>query len=286
MQFAEPDVLVNLGSSLGEGPRWDHRLGELAWVDILGGLLHRTNASSGATQTLDVGGPLGAFGLLDEEDYLLALGRGFAELRGGVVVARDEFLGEGFRMNDAVVDPGGRFIAGSVEDGHPPTGSVYSREPDGATRALFGGTSVSNGIGWSADGTRMYYADSAVGLEVFDYDVETGDVANRRLFAEIPESEGVSDGLVVDGEDCVWLAIWGAGTVRRFAPDGRVIGEVKVPALRSTACAFGGPGLGTLFITSAAVGATPETAHDLDGAVFAVDVGVTGVPSTVIMGTT
>jgi sugar lactone lactonase YvrE len=286
MRLTEPDVLVHLGSSLGEGPRWDHRLGELAWVDILGGLLHRTDVSSGATETLDVGGALGAFGFLDAEDYLLALGRGFAELRSGEVVARDEFLGEGFRLNDAVVDPAGRFIAGSVEDGHPPTGTVYSREPDGAIRALFGGASVSNGIGWSADGARMYYADSAVGVEVFDYDVDTGDVANRRLFAEIPESDGVSDGLVVDAEDCVWVAIWGAGAVRRFSPDGRVLGEVRVPALRSTAAAFGGPSLGTLFITSATAGATPETAHELDGAVFAVDVGVTGVPSTVIMGPT
>lgn len=283
MAFAEADVVVNLGSSLGEGPRWDHRLGELAWVDILGGLLHRTDVASGATTTFDAGGPLGAFGLLDDRDYLLALGPGFAELRDGEITARDAFLAEGFRMNDAVVDPMGRFLAGSVEDGHPPTGTVYSREPSGAITALFGGASVSNGIGWSADGSRMYYADSAVGVEVFDYDLETGAVANRRLFAEIDEAEGVSDGLVVDAEDCIWLAIWGAGAVRRYAPDGRVIGEVRVPALRSTACAFGGPGLDTLFITSAAVGATPETAHELDGAVFAVDVGVTGVPSTVIM---
>jgi sugar lactone lactonase YvrE len=283
MQFAEPDVLVSLGSSLGEGPRWDHRLGELAWVDILGGLVHRTDPSTGDTSSIDVGDMVGALALLDEAAYLLALGRGFAELRGGEVSNRVDIVDEGFRLNDAVVDPRGRFLAGSVEDGHPPTGTVYSREPDGSVRSLFGGASVSNGIGWSADGTRMYYADSAVGVEVFDYDLETGDVANRRLFVEIPESDGVSDGLVVDADDCVWVAIWGAGAVRRFSPDGRVLGEVRVPALRSTAAAFGGPGLGTLFITSATAGATPETAHELDGALFAVDVGVTGVRSTVIM---
>ncbi len=264
---------------------WDHRLGELVWVDILGGLVHRTDPATGGTTTVDVGEAVGAVGLLDDDAYLLALGGGFAELRAGAVRSRVSVAPPGQRMNDAAADPVGRFLAGSVADGHPPIGIVYSREPDGSVRELFGGASVSNGIGWSSDGGRMYYADSAVGVDVFDYDLGTGDVANRRRFVEIPEAEGVSDGLTVDADDCVWVAIWGAGAIRRFSPTGEVLGEVRVPALRSTSCAFGGPDLGTLFITSAAVGATPETSHELDGAVFAVDVGVTGVPTPAMMGT-
>lgn len=278
------DVVIDLGSLLGEGPIWDHRTGQLAWVDILAGLVHLTDPETGVTTTVPVRTDVGAIALHGASGYLLAVRPGFATLDDAHVEIVNEVLETGGqRMNDGALDPIGRFVAGSITDDRTPTGSLYVRELDGEVRVLVGGVTVSNGLAWSADGNRLFYVDSPrQSIDVMDYDVETGTVSGRRVWATVPEVDGVPDGLTIDADECLWLALWGGSKVLRYSPEGRLIGEVRLPVSRVTSCAFGGPGLDRLFITTAAVGSSaddPPRPHD--GSLFVVDPGVTGVLSVV-----
>ena len=271
------DVVVNLRSLLGEGPVWDHRAGHVAWVDILGGMVHMTEPSTGVTTTVPVGGPVGALALQGEGKYHLALRNGFAPLSTGR-------LGDLVRMNDGAVDPRGRFLAGSMGDGERPVGSLYSRDPDGTVRTLFGNVTISNGIGWSEDGTTMYYVDSATqSIDAIDYDPDVGRVGPRSTLVRIPEGEGTPDGLTVDSEGCLWVALWDGSCVRRYSPSGELLRQLDLPVSRVTSCAFGGSDIDRLFITTAATGIdTDDPSAALAGALFVADAGVRGVPSVVM----
>lgn len=286
MPAAGIDVLINLHARLGEGPRWDHRCGLLAWVDILGGHVHLTDPRSGTTTASSVGADVGALALYGEDGYLLAIRNGFAVLGSdGIEDFSEVFDDPGLRMNDGAVDPRGRFVAGSMaRDARPEMGSVYQRNVDGSVRTLFDGVTISNGLAWTAGGDRMYYVDSAVHrIDVIDYDVATGDVLRRRPWVDVPEAEGTPDGIAIDSEDCLWVALWDGGQIRRYSPEGRVIRKIDLPVPRVTACAFGGPDLDSLFITTAAVGRGASIDDGgLDGALFVVDPGCTGVPSPVV----
>lgn len=282
--WRDVDVVIDLSSRLGEGPIWDHRAGLLAWVDILSGFVHLTDPTTAVTRTVPIGTDVGAIALNGESGYLLAVRKGFATLEGDRVGATNDVLdSEGQRMNDGALDPVGRFVAGSITDDRTPTGSLYVREPDGDVRTLFGGVTVSNGLAWNADGDRLYYVDSAQQrIDVMDYDLETGAVSGRRPWAAVPERDGIPDGLTIDSEGCLWLALWDGGRVLRFSPDGQVIGEVRLPVSRVTSCAFGGAGLDRLFITTAAVGSSPDDPpRPHDGALFVVEPGVVGVRTVV-----
>jgi sugar lactone lactonase YvrE len=289
MPAASVEIVVNLHARLGEGPRWDHRKGLLAWVDILGGHVHLTDPDDGSTTSIRVGGDVGALALHGDEGYLLAIRNGFATLtEAGIVDFQPVFEDHGLRMNDGVVDPAGRFVAGSMaRDGRPKMGSLYQRDVDGLVRPLFDGISISNGLAWSASGALMYYVDSGLQrVDLMDYDTASGAVSGRRQFVEVPEADGTPDGIAIDAEDCLWVALWGGGKVRRYSPDGRIIGEVVLPVPRVSACGFGGPDLDRLFITTAAVG-RGQSVDDggLDGALFVVDPDCRGTESIVVRGT-
>lgn len=287
-KWDDVDVVIDMGSRLGEGPLWDHRKDRLAWVDILAGLLHITDPKSGITTTVPVGTDVGAVVLHGESGYLLAVRQGFATLEQGRLEVVNEVLDVGGqRMNDGALDPVGRFVAGSITDDRTATGALYVRELDGGVRVLLDGVTVSNGLAWSATGDRLFYVDSPLQrIDVMDYDVETGTVSARRRWVSVPDSAGIPDGLTIDSEGCLWLALFGGSKVLRYSPEADLIGEVQLPVSRVTSCAFGGPGLDRLFITTAAVGSSaddPPRRHD--GALFVVEPGVTGVP-TVVSGST
>lgn len=277
---------MNLHARLGEGPTWDHRTGVLAWVDILSGHVHLTDPARGVTTSIPVGGEVGALALFGQENYLLAIRNGFAVLTDAEIADFQAVFDEPeLRMNDGAVDPAGRFVAGSMaRDARPAMGSLYQRDVDGSVRTLFGGVTISNGLAWSADGDQMYYVDSGLqAIDVMDYDPESGTVSQRRRWVDVPEDDGTPDGIAIDSEGCLWVALWGGGKVRRYSPDAKVNGEVELPVPRVTACGFGGPGLDRLFITTAAVGRGREIDDGgLDGALFVVEPGCTGVRTTVI----
>jgi sugar lactone lactonase YvrE len=160
---------------------------------------------------------------------------------------------------------------------------LYRLGADLRPARILTGVTISNGLGWSPDHRTMYYIDSATyGIDAFDVDVETGDVANRRRQMELPRDWGLPDGMTVDAEGLLWVAFWGGFAVRRLAPDGRVASLVRFRVTHVTSCAFGGDDLGDLYVTSAR-GETTETSSDRRthaGGLFRLRPGVQGVPES------
>jgi sugar lactone lactonase YvrE len=279
-------------ATLGEGPVWDERAGRLYWVDITAGLIHRYSPSDGSDFPIDVGQPVGCIGLGADGGIVAALRDGFGLMRAGekavtlcVPVERGQPIN---RMNDGGCDPAGRFWAGTTGspwEQHPEAGALYCLEQvKGKFRArrIFGRVSVSNGLDWSGDGKRMYYIDSARRkVDVFDFDVESGSARNRRTFVEIMQREGLPDGLVVDADDCLWVALCRAGRIRRYTPAGIMDREIRVPASLVTSMTFGGRDLDVLYITTARHRLTPAEAQTQvhAGGLFCCQPGPTGRPA-------
>jgi sugar lactone lactonase YvrE len=287
----EAEVAVPAQCQLGEGPVWDPDRGLLWWVDILAGHVHAIDPATGTRTWFGAGDPVGAAGLTSDGGLVLALVDGFA-LAGAD--GQDLTRVPGFsidratlRFNDGKPDPWGNFIAGTMawdESGNPP-GSLYRLSPDGVVSELFGDVGLSNGLDWTDDRKLFYYADSTSGrVDLFDTDPDTGTLIGRRPFVTVPEADVtpgvVPDGLTLDAEDCVWLAVWGTGEVRRFTPAGQLDIVVRLPASQITSAAFGGPDLATLYITSAWEGLTPaeRAGQPHAGDIFACTPGVTGRP--------
>jgi sugar lactone lactonase YvrE len=285
----EAEVAVSAQCQLGEGPVWDPERGLLWWVDLLAGNVHAIDPSTGARTRFDAGDAVGAVGLTRGGGLVLALADSFA-LAGAD--GQDLTRVPGFtidrtaiRFNDGKPDPWGNFIAGTMawdESGNPP-GSLYRLAPDGVVTELFGDVGLSNGLDWSDDQNLFYYSDTNIGrVDVFDTDPDTGALSGRRPFVTVPEP----DGLTLDAEGCVWLALWGSGELRRYTPDGRLDTVVRLPAWQVTSAAFGGPDLGTLFITTAREGLTPaeQAEQPHAGDIFACTPGVTGRPPFLFAG--
>ena len=178
------------------------------------------------------------------------------------------------RMNDGACDRAGRFFAGTMaRDETPGAGTLYRLDPDHEVTPLITGLGISNGIGWSPDERLMYYIDSPTHrVDVFDYDPATGAIDGRRRFAAVGAGGAVPDGLAVDANGGVWVAVHGGGAVLRHDPLGTVVQSIELPAAHVTSCAFGGRNLDRLYITTAA---GPGTGG---GALFACEPGVTGLP--------
>lgn len=250
------DVVPVPHARLGEGPCWDERTGTLLWVDIPAGLVHRLDPADGSHESIDVGQPVGAAVPRASGGLALAVRDGFAVHDGELTVVAPVTAAEpaGNRMNDGACDRAGRFFAGTMaHDDTPGAGSLYRLDPDRRAERILDGVTISNGIGWSPDERLLYYVDTLTDrVDVFDYDPATGQVADRRLFAVLPSP----DGLTVDASGHVWVALWGGGKVVRLRPDGQLDLTVEMPATNVTSCAFGGPDLDILYVTTAWDGRT------------------------------
>jgi sugar lactone lactonase YvrE len=287
---AVADPVGDVTAVLGEGPYWVPEDDCLLWVDIQRGRLHRTYFPSGEAITMDLGAVSAAFpaiggGILTVGGSKLALhlpaerGEQWTTRVIAEVPAR-----EGIRFNDAGVDPAGRVWVGSMHIGETePLGELYRLDAGGVLTTVVKGVTVSNGLGWSPDGALMYYADSPMRrVDVFDYDPATGEAFQRRVFADLSAFNGVPDGLTVDADGCVWVAIWGGGVLRRLAPDGTQDAVIRLPVSQPTSCAFGGPGMADLYITTASVGLSEAElkAQPLAGRLLRLRPGPVGLPST------
>jgi sugar lactone lactonase YvrE len=254
------ELLVDARASLGEGPVWDDREGCLWWVDILGETVHRTDPASGHDEVLPIGRMPGAVGLRDSGGLVAAVRDGFGALE--PVTGRFEILvpveadDQTTRMNDGKVDPAGRFWAGTTDMDHRPgVGTLYRLDPDLRVSPMLHDVTISNGIDWSLDGRTMYFIDTPTRrVDAFAFDRAGGTIANRRPAVAIREGAGNPDGMTLDAEGYLWVALWGGSAVERYAPDGRLDMRVEVPAEQASSCVFGGPDLDLLFITTARKG--------------------------------
>jgi L-arabinonolactonase len=266
---------------LGEGPWWLAATSQLLHVDIVGRRLIACNLDGANQIHWTLPSEVGfAVGTIDVQYAIVGLSTGLAlvSLTTGVVTPYvDMDLPADLRVNDGSSDRAGRLWFGTmhVPERHP-YGALY-RLDEARPRLMLSGITTSNGLGWSPDDKTFYYTDSrAETIWSFGYDIDQGIIMNRRDF--MTEGTGIPDGLTVDSEGAVWSARWDGGMVMRYSPDGRELRRLMLPVARPTSCAFAGARLDTLVITSAQGG--DSLRPELEGSMFLIDVGVTGLPET------
>jgi sugar lactone lactonase YvrE len=284
---AEP--VGDVAAVLGEGPYWRPEDEALLWVDVVRGHLHTTRVQPGETITVELDTVSAAFpavggGIVTAGGHRLMLratrpGEGWAGRIIAEAPARD-----GVRFNDASVDPAGRVWVGSMDiKEKEPLGTLYRLDSGRTLTPVVKGATVSNGIGWSPDGTRMYYNDSPMRrIDMFDYDQATGEAYQGRMFADLSRADGFPDGLTVDADGYVWVAMFAGGALRRFTPAGHPDAVLPLPVSQPTSCAFGGPGMADLFVTTAYRDLTEaqRAAEPLAGRLLRLRPGPVGLPSS------
>jgi len=264
----------------GEGPCWDPVDERMLVVDMEAGAVVEVDSG----QRHDVGSRIAAVVRPRAGGgFIVATEHGFALFDSGFRRARElaQVLDDpAIRLNEGGCDAAGRFFCGSMAyDETPGAAALYRVEADGTASLVFDGATISNGLQWSLDGSRVFYVDTPTQrVDVFDYDVTDGSFHERRPFADVSALSGSPDGMTIDAEGGLWVAFWGAGAIRRLDPEsGAVTAEIEVPGVTHTsAAAFGGASLDTLYITSSRQHLADD-AEPQAGSVFAVRPGVAGV---------
>jgi L-arabinonolactonase len=283
--MSRAELVVDCKNVLGEGVTWSHAAQQLHWVDIESAELWTFDPATRETSTHKAPERIACLAPRRRGGLLVAFASGFAFYDPAIGSREDigafEPENPRTRLNDGRVDRVGRLVAGGFDEQKgEAVSSVVRLDPDRRVTTLFDGVACANGICFSPAGDTMYFADSpARTIWAFDYDVATGDVANRRVVSGFDEQPGQPDGSCIDADGCIWNAQWNGRRVVRFMPDGRVDRIVPVPALNPTCVTFGGASLDVLYITTARYLMTPQqvAAEPQSGALFAIAPGVTGV---------
>ena len=282
------ELLVDAHAQVGEGPLWDEEQQVLYWVDILSSLLYIYDPATGENRALNIGKHVGTVVIRASGGLMLAVREGFAsfdlETQELTLIANPEAHITGNRFNDGKCDPAGRFWAGTMAYENPTNqGSLYRLDTDLSVHKIFGDVAISNGIIWSLDRATMYYIDTLrKNVRAFDYADDTGDISNERVIINVPEEIGMPDGMAIDSEGMLWVAHYGGSCVSRWNPNtAQLLLKIDLPVTQVTACAFGGPNLDTLFITSAAqeLDAAELERQPLAGGLFSIKTPYQGVPS-------
>lgn len=277
----KPEQITGPVAYHGEGPVWSPRWGGLRWVDMLAGDV-LSLGPDGTVARRHVGAIAAVLRPRAGGGAVIGVERGFVlEEPDGSLRSLDELWGEdaGLRMNEGGCDPDGRFYCGSMAyDRREGAGSVYRLDPSGHTQLVITDVTISNGLDWNPGGNLAYYADTETSrVDVFDYDRDAG-LRNRRPFITVESDEGHPDGLCIDAEGGVWVALNTSGTVRRYHADGTLDAIIEVPPRQVTACTFGGEHLDELYITTSQEDLPPGS-DPLAGSLFRVEVGVRGMPA-------
>ena len=278
------ELALDIRAELGEGPLWDDRRQRLLFVDIMRGHVHEFDPAAGTDRIVEFPWPIGAVALHEDGGWVLAAANGFYSANPATgetrLIAEVEADRPDNRMNDGYVDARGRFWAGTMNMNKVRhEGTLYRLDADGTVTPMVTGVSTSNGIDWSPDNRTAYYVDTPTGrIDTFDFDLTSGVLGHRRPFVEIASDDGSPDGLIVDAEGFVWVCLWKGAAVRRYSPDGRLDTVIPMPVAKVTKCAFGGPNLDELFITTAWTGLSEaeRTQQPLAGGLFRVRPGVRG----------
>lgn len=276
---------VTTPARLGESPVWDVARSRLMWVDLLAGTVNEFDPTTGEGMAARVEPAVTALGLCAGGDrYVVAAGMGVATCTWpGTNLHRVALVDRGERMNDGKPDPAGRLVVGTMTGDHNPGQAALYQIERGTVRMLLDGVTISNGLDWSPDGGTMYYVDTPLErIDAFDYDVTTGAISGRRILADLRGVPGRPDGLTVDSDGGVWVAMaHGGACVRRFTPEGQLDHVLELPVRNVTSVGFGGDGLTDLYITTSQLRmAADELARwPESGCLFrASGLGVTGLP--------
>jgi len=277
--------VANTEDVLGEVPRWHQTEQALYWIDALKPAIHRLDPATGALESWTPPEKLGSFAPSAGGGLIIAGRNGFAlyDPRNGTFerIADPENKAEENILNDGRCDSRGRFWAGSMTKTMQRASGKLYRVDKGSLEACDDKIWVSNGVAWSPDDRTMYFADSHVHtIFAYDYDLATGALGKRRVFADTSDRAGVPDGASTDVEGFLWSAHFDGACLVRYAPDGRVDRTVAMPVSRPTAVAFGGPDLRTMYVTTARfrLAADKLAAEPHAGGLLALDVGVKGLP--------
>jgi sugar lactone lactonase YvrE len=300
--ISKPELLLDAHAPLGEGPVWSGVEGLLYWVDIYAGCLHAFHPKEKADVAFQVGESLGCAAPRAGGGWVVGLRSGFAFLprlsfpasfpqqKGlpPIPVEPQRFLNPepdlpGNRFNDGKCDPRGRFLAGTMDNAEQmATGSLYALWPDRQAKTLLTGTRISNGLAWSPDHSTFYFIDTPTRqVTAYDYDLNSGEIANPRPVVSIPPEMGWPDGMTSDTEGMLWVALWGGAKLTRWNPQtGRLLKEIPFPALNISSCCFGGPDLTDLYVTSAAKGMSEaqQRQYPASGGLFRLKTNIQGMP--------
>lgn len=282
----EMECVLDAQAVLGEGPVWDVEKQVLYWVDIERGEVHVFDPERLEDRSIGLGLKVGAVVPARSGELVVATQEGFGVLdprKGRLTqIADPEGDNPDSRFNDGKADPVGRFWAGTMSmSGRKGAGALYCLDTDASVDRKLEGLSISNGLAWSLDEDVLYFIDSPTRQVVaYDYDADSGEISNERAVVEVPAEEGTPDGMTIDAEGKLWVAMWDGAQVCRFDPSsGRMIEAISVPATRVTSCTFGGPDLETLYITTARRGLSERQLkkEPLAGGIFRCRPGVSGV---------
>ena len=275
------EILYDVKATLGEGPAWDEKTQTLYWVDILGKRIY-----AGGEVLTELDDYIGCLAPTQNGHLIVGKRASFMDFdpatsQQTVLVTLPESATN--RMNDGKCDPAGRLIAGTMDMNETdPTGSVYSYDGK-SNRVLFRDVTISNGMAWSADHKTFYYIDTPTcEVRAYDYDVKTGEIANRRKAFDVPKSLGWADGMTSDTEGNLWIAMWGGAQVTRWNPNtGQLLEQIPVPALQSSCPVFGGKNRNELYVTSARKGMSESdlNKYPLSGGLFKVETKYEGMPT-------
>ena len=278
---------------LGECPLWDPRRRQLLWIDSLNARIHGLDPRTGTRAMWQMPDVVGSIGLRKAGGLIAAIGTGFAtvDLENGEatpIAALDPTV-PGTRLNDGKCDRKGRFWCGTMdEEFSEPKASLYRLDPDHSVHEVANGIMVSNGIAFSPDDTTLYFSDSRRERYArYDFDIETGDISNRRPFVDPAKTKGRIDGATVDTDGNYWAALFAGWAIGCFAPDGALLRRIELPVEHPTMCAFGDDDLATLYVTTATFQLSEDAAADqpLAGSLFAVSgTGARGLPEPYFLG--
>ena len=279
------ELVLDAKAILGEGALWHPMEKKLYWVDIEGEELHIFDPATGKDKVFHTGSRIGTVVPVKGGGALVALQKGIHKVdtqSGNFSLVVNPLEDPNIRFNDGKCDPAGRFWVGTMAlDVRKNAAVLYRMDRDTQIHLMLEQVTISNGLVWSADKKTMYYIDTPTSaVTAFDYHHETGEISNGRELIVIPESEGHPDGMTIDEEGMLWIALYGGGAVTRWDPkSGEIIGKVSLPVPNVTSCAFGGEKLDTLYITTARNGLDEEKLkqYPLSGGLFAVKPGAKGV---------
>lgn len=276
----QPELIADYNCVVGEGPLWHPTERCVYWVDIPQGRIFRYDPASGEHRKIFEGPQVGGFTIQADGSLLLFMDRGaVASLRGGRLEYHIEQIEaeRETRFNDVIADPAGRIFCGTMPaPDHP--GSLYRLDTDGSITQALSGIGISNGMGFTPDAKRMYYTDSPThNIYIFDYDADTGELSNQRVFVNTGESDGIPDGMTVDAAGYVWSARWDGSSLVRYSPQGEQERRVWFPARKVSSIAFGGGDYTDMYITTA--GGQNKTAEGPGaGCLYRLNLGIAGKP--------